>query len=360
MFSLPEPVFYIIRFNLTKCKRKLICKLQPQGGIEMFKHIKTKVSGAPTPMGGLALGIASLGWAWESMANLNGVAQYTGAAIASVLLLLLTLKFLLHPQLLKADLAHPVVGSVVPTFAMATLVVSNSLGQFYSLAGDVLWVGAFLLHLVFLISFIAHRVIEFKIEHMVPSWFVPPVGIIVADVAFSGNPALLFLAQGALYFGMLMYAVMLPMMIYRIIFAAHIPDAAQPTLAILAAPASLSLAGYFTVISEPSPVIIGLLFGIAVLMTFIIYVAFFKLLRRPFCPGYAAFTFPMVIGATALFKLAAWMHTVGIDLQFVKQIQYLATFELIVASGVVCYVAVRYLAHFKLFNTQFKPLTLSQ
>ncbi|MDX1333407.1 MAG: amidophosphoribosyltransferase, partial [Robiginitalea sp.] len=32
-------------------------------------------------------------------------------------------------------------------------------------------------------------------------------------------------------------------MIYRIIFAAHIPDAAQPTLAILAAPASLSLAG---------------------------------------------------------------------------------------------------------------------
>ena len=81
----------------------------------MFKHIKTKVSGAPTPMGGLALGIASLGWAWESMANLNGVAQYTGAAIASVLLLLLTLKFLLHPQLLKADLAHPVVGSVVPT-----------------------------------------------------------------------------------------------------------------------------------------------------------------------------------------------------------------------------------------------------
>ena len=74
---------------------------------------------------------------------------------------------------------------------MATLVVSNSLGQFYSLAGDVLWVGAFLLHVLFLISFIAHRVIEFKIEHMVPSWFVPPVGIIVADVAFSGNPALL-------------------------------------------------------------------------------------------------------------------------------------------------------------------------
>ncbi|MCW1889915.1 hypothetical protein OK016_13235 [Vibrio chagasii] len=32
--------------------------------------------------------------------------------------------------------------------------------------------------------------------------------------------------------------------------------------------------------------------------------AFFKLLRLPFSPGYAAFTFPIVIGATALFKIA--------------------------------------------------------
>ena len=312
----------------------------------MFNYIKAKVITAPTPMGGLALVIASLGWAWENMFNVNGAAQYTGAAIASVLLLILGLKFLLHPQLLKADLAHPVVGSVVPTFAMATLVVSNSLGHVNPLAGDVLWVGAFLLHLGFLLSFIIHRVREFKIEHMVPSWFVPPVGIIVADVAFSGNPALMFLAQGALYFGMLMYTVMLPIMIYRIIFAEQIPDAAQPTLAILAAPASLSLAGYFTMVTQPSPVIIGGLFGIAILMTLIIYTAFFKLLRRRFCPGFAAFTFPMVIGATALFKLADWMLTMNVDMQFINQIHYLAVFELLVASAVVGYVAIRYTHYF--------------
>lgn len=318
----------------------------------MFNRIKTKVMAAPTPMSGLALGIASLGWAWESFINFNGYSQYLGAALASVLLVLLSIKFILHPNLLKADLAHPVVGSVVPTFAMATMVVSNSLGQLNAIAGDALWVLAFLLHLSFFISFVVHRARDFKIEHMVPSWFVPPVGIIVADVAFSGNPALAWLAEGALIFGMIIYAVMLPMMIYRIIFAKQIPDAAQPTLAILAAPASLSLAGYFTIVANPSPIIVGLLFGIAVLMTFIIYVAFFKLLRRPFCPGYAAFTFPMVIGATALFKMSSWMLIKQVDTQYIEQIHNLAVLELIIATAVVGYVATRYLCHFSPFKAK--------
>ncbi len=182
---------------------------------------------------------------------------------------------------------------------------------------------------------------------MVPSWFVPPVGIIVADVSFSGHPALAPIAYACLVFGMLAYAVMLPMMIYRFIFTHEIPDAAKPTLAIMAAPASLSLAGYLTVVSEPSPVIVALLFGIAVLMTAIIYLAFTRLLRLPFSPGYAAFTFPMVIGATALFKMAHWMENIGVAEHYVAQVHWLASLELIVATVVVSYVAIRYLAFYQ-------------
>ncbi|MDC5841251.1 TDT family transporter [Vibrio europaeus] len=313
----------------------------------MIKAAKAKVMGAPTPMAGLALGIASLGWCWENAAPFDGYAQWSGAAIASVLLVVLAIKFLFHNHLLREDLAHPVVGSVVPTFAMGTMVVSNSLGHFYPLAGDSLWLFAVGLHIVFLVSFIYHRAQEFELHHMVPSWFVPPVGIIVADVSFSGNPVLSHIADGALLFGMVAYAVMLPMMIYRFMFTHEIPDAAKPTMAIMAAPASLSLAGYLTVTADPSPVIIGLLFGIAILMTAIIYLAFFKLLRLPFSPGYAAFTFPMVIGATALFKLAAWMETIGVANKYIVQVQWIAAIELVVATLVVSYVALRYLTFYK-------------
>ncbi|WP_440878178.1 TDT family transporter [Vibrio natriegens] len=309
----------------------------------MIQKTKAKLIDAPTPMAGLALGIASLGWSWENFAELHGYGQWVSAGIASVLLTILAIKFILHHQLLRQDLAHPVVGSVVPTFAMGTMVVSNSLGQWLPLAGDALWLVAVVLHIVFLVSFVYHRAKEFELHHMVPSWFVPPVGIIVADVSFSGNPVLAPVAQGALMFGMVAYAIMLPMMIYRFMFTHEIPDAAKPTMAIMAAPASLSLAGYLTVTATPSPVIIAMLFGIAVLMTAIIYLAFFKLLRLPFSPGYAAFTFPMVIGATALFKMANWMETQGLASDYVQQVRGLAALELIVATFVVSYVALQYI-----------------
>lgn len=309
----------------------------------MIQKTKAKVMGAPTPMAGLALGIASLGWSWENFAELNGYGQWVSAGIASVLLAILAVKFLFNNDLLRRDLAHPVVGSVVPTFAMGTMVVSNSLGHFFPIAGDALWLFAVALHVVFLGCFLYHRAKDFALHHMVPSWFVPPVGIIAADVSFSGNLLLAPIAHGVLVFGMIAYAVMLPTMIYRFMFTYEIPDAAKPTMAILAAPASLSLAGYLTVTATPSPVIIALLFGIAVLMTAIIYLASFKLLRLPFSPGYAAFTFPMVIGATALFKMTNWMDAYGLSADYIHQVRGLAGLELMVATIVVIYVALQYI-----------------
>ncbi|WIX32406.1 TDT family transporter [Salinicola sp. JS01] len=302
---------------------------------------------APTPMAGLALGISSLGWAWESFAPLGGVAQICGALVASVLLALLTAKFVLHPRLLWADLAHPVVGSVVPTFAMATMVVSKAAGTWLApTLGVTLWLVAVALHLLFLVAFVVHRVRGFELHHMVPAWFVPPVGIIVADVAFPGTAALHPLALGLLWLGMGLYAVLLPVMIYRLIFAAEIPDPAKPTIAIMAAPASLSLAGYLSVVASPSPLLVALLGGIAVLMTLIIYLAFIRLLRLPYSPGYAAFTFPMVIGATALVKTTAWMQQVGFHHHDIAIVHGLATLEIVVASVIVGYVALRYLSFY--------------
>ncbi|MDF2154407.1 TDT family transporter [Vibrio sp. CAU 1672] len=309
----------------------------------MIQRARTAVIGLPTPMAGLALGIASLGWSWENFARLDGYGQALGAWLGGGLLVLLAGKFLCHQRLLKQDLAHPVVGSVVPTFAMASMVVSSSLGHVFPVAGDGVWLLAVALHVVFLLSFLYHRSKDFELHHMVPSWFVPPVGIIVADVSFSGNPILVPVAHAALMFGMTAYAIMLPVMIYRLVFCAEVPDAAKPTIAIMAAPASLSLAGYLSVTSAPSPVIIALLFGIAVLMTAIIYLAFFKLLQLPFSPGYAAFTFPMVIGATALFKTANWMEVQGLAANYVQQVRTLAGIELIVATLVVAYVTLQFI-----------------
>ncbi len=315
-----------------------------------LKHLSHRASRLPSPMAGLALAIASLGWAWESMLpNMNGIGQMFTAGIAVIMLSTLVVKFVLHPNILKDELTHPVVGSVIPTFAMALMVVSNAIGIKFTLIGQTLWLIAIVIHLVFLSMFVYYRAIDFKLEHMVPSWFVPPIGIIVAAVSFPTEHAgLQWVADATLNFGMVCYLVMLPIMLYRLIFCAPIPDAAKPTIAIMAAPASLSLAGYLTINSHPSIVIVALLLSIAILMTSVIYLAFFHLMRLPFSPGYAAFTFPMVIGATALTKTYYWLTEVYGASDFTRLIEQAAVGELLIATLVVLFVTYRYVTHYTL------------
>ncbi len=57
----------------------------------MIQRIKYRLTGAPTPMAGLALAIASLGWCWDGVLvsqdilHTPGLVQWISAAIAAVI-----------------------------------------------------------------------------------------------------------------------------------------------------------------------------------------------------------------------------------------------------------------------------------
>ena len=91
---------------------------------------------------------------------------------------------------------------------------------------------------------------------------------------------------------------------------------------------------------------IVLLGQVALLMTLFVYFAFIKLLRLPFTPAYSAFTFPLVIGATALFKTTDALLENGFNTQVVQIIERLANVELMIATLMVGYVSLRYIVHF--------------
>ena len=175
----------------------------------MLTTLPRRLRGLPTPMAGLALGVASLGWCMENALPLNGWGQLIGAFTASALLLLLVLRFVLHAETLWEDLKHPVVGSIVPTFAMSLMVISRALLHAFPTFAAGLWCVGVTLHLAALIAFIWFRLRDPVLEKMVPSWFIPPVGIIVADVAFPGVPALLPFAQTLFVIGLVSYAILL-------------------------------------------------------------------------------------------------------------------------------------------------------
>ncbi len=308
--------------------------------------LSRRLAGAPTPLAGLALGLASLGWCAENLGGFDGRAQLIGAILALGLLCVLAGKFLLHPHLLREDLAHPVIGSLLPTSSMTTMLIAKALSASLPVITQGIWLLAVTAHLGLLLSFIQHRARGFRLNHLLPSWFVPPVGIIVAALTCPSGE-FLWLARLLLAFGLCSLAVLLPLMLYRLVFGSEIPDPAKPTLAILAAPASLALAGYLSVSEQPAPAVVALLFGVAVMLTLVVWLTLLRLVRLPFSPGFSAFTFPMVIGATAQFKLAQHLAAQGIWPEGVGYIETLARIELGVAGLVVGFVCLRYLQFFR-------------
>ncbi|XAV89123.1 MAG: TDT family transporter [Candidatus Symbiodolus clandestinus] len=300
----------------------------------------------PTPLASLALAIASLGSCLERALPLQGYGSSLSAGLASLLLIAVLAKFICYPKLLLQELKHPVAGSILPTGTMAVMVISKAFGHIYPLIASHLWLSAVVVHISLLLGFIAYRVQDFSISMMVPSWFVPPVGIIVSVLTMP-NDRFLYLTLMLLKFGIASYLTLLPILCYRLLFFSEIPDNAKPTLAILAAPASLSLAGYLTIVASPSLLLVALLSGIAVLMTVIVYCSFYHLLRLPFTPSYAAFTFPMVIGATALFQLGQQLSCYSVSATEHRLLIRMAKVELLIATLMVAYVCLRYCQHYR-------------
>lgn len=298
-----------------------------------IKHI-------PTPLCGLALALVSLGQCLDDRLGLQGVVANTAAAIAVILLSLVLLKFVFSPLRFIDDLKHPVVSSVMPTAAMCLMVIANTIGAQHPQLGLNVWYLGLSLHIVFLGLFLLFRLPVFQIQHLVPSWFIPPIGIVVAAVTCPGE-AQLAIAKNIVILGLLAYVLMLIPVLYRLIFVDSLPDAAKPTIAVLAAPASLTLAGYLTVFEQPDVWLVEMLMAVALLMTLLVYSAFIHLCRLPFSPGRAAFTFPMVIGAVALYKCAAVFAT--LNQNQAELIYKIADLELIVACIMVSYVAAGYL-----------------
>ena len=215
----------------------------------MLQSVRNFFRAVPTPLAGLALGIASLGIGLEKSLPLHNLAQVLGALTSMTLILLLAGKFALNPRQLLEELRHPVLGSILPTTSMALMLQSKSLSILDAQAAQWLWLFAVGLHLCLLLAFVAFRARQFSLHHMLPSWFVPFVGISVAAMTVPG-PAYYQLAYGLMVFGMVNYAALLPVMLYRLIFSREIEDASKPTIAVLAAPASLSLDSVVTRLSR--------------------------------------------------------------------------------------------------------------
>lgn len=312
----------------------------------MPASVYTRFRAMPTALAGLALGLAGLGAGLENALPLHGLAKNLGTAAASVLLLLLILKYLLNPGLWREDLRNPALGCLPAAGTMALMLIAHNVSAYHYRSGEALWLMSIAMHIYLLASFGHFQAKAFRLELLIPSWFLPFVGLIMpaATVPSSEYIQLARVAQlagAAIYFGML------PIMCRRLIFMPPLPAQVRPTAAIMAAPPSLLLAGYLNLSPAPSPVIGGLLLCLVVPLTFSVYLMLPRLLRLPFSPAFSSFTFPLAISATALYKASE-----RLPIPHAELLRPLAGAEMLVAALVIAYVCLRYIIHYTgIFNS---------
>ncbi|OTP10217.1 exfoliative toxin A/B [Enterococcus sp. 10A9_DIV0425] len=307
----------------------------------------------PIPICGMILGLASLGNLFKDY-HLIPLGNFIGA-ISTILILLMFGKLFLLFEHTKQTLHDPIIASVSPTFTMALMVICTYFVPFKEIAPFVkfIWLCAVLFQIVLVFYFTYHHVIkaDLSIEAIYPSWFIIYVGFGVITVT-AGN-FLPVLGKIFFWISLTCYAFLLPIIIKRIFFVKNMAHPTLPLIAILAAPGSLCLTGYLKNFVQPNIYLVLLLFVISQVLYFIVLAMLPHLLSLDFYPSYAAFTFPLVISATALFTTVRYFHTLGIPTGLLDALKVI---ECLIATGMILYVFGHYLRYLIKEHRKNKPI----
>lgn len=290
----------------------------------------------PVPIAGLILGLAAAGNLVQSYGNLY---RNMLGIITSILFIIMVAKITKYPKAVAGSLENPVIGSVFPTFSMATMILSTYLKPYASALSYMIWIVGFVLHVILILWFTKNFVFNFNIKQVFPSWFIVYVGIVAASVT---GPAFNLPDIGKLvfWFGFVSYLILLPIIIYRVIKVKEIPEQVLPNLVIFAAPASLLLAGYMNSFQVKSGGIIWVLMALSIIMYVAVLFILPKLLRLKFYPSYSAFTFPFIISGISMKSTNVFLIKSG---QPILSLIYLVKFQEIIGVAITLYVLVRYI-----------------
>lgn len=298
--------------------------------------MKKIIQKVPIPLCGVMLGFAALGNLLQSYGE--GI-RYACGIIAALLLVLILLKLVLFPNMIKEDLQNPIMASVSATFPMALMLLSTYVKPWIGAIAKYIWLFAIVLHLILIIYFTIKFIVKLQMPKVFASYFIVYVGIVVAAVTAPAFEAL-SIGTAAFWFGFATLLLLLVLVTIRYIKFKQIPEPAQPLICIYAAPTSLCVAGYVQSVTPKSK---GFLLTLLVLASILYVFALIKAigyLKLKFYPSFAAFTFPFVISAIATKQTMACLANMK---QPMPLLQYVVLIETIIAVIFVAYTFVRYM-----------------
>lgn len=298
--------------------------------------MKDMIKKVPVPLCGVMLGFAALGNLLQSYGE--GI-RYACGIVAAFLLILILLKFICFPQMIKEDMKNPIMASVAGTFPMALMLLSTYVKPFIGPAAKYIWFFAIGLHIALILYFTVKFIIKLELSKVFASYYIVYVGIAVAAVT---APAYEQLAVGsaAFWFGFVTLVALLVLVTVRYVKCPNVPEPAQPLICIYAAPTSLCIAGYVQSVTPKSRTFLLAMLVVATVLYVFALVKAASYLKLKFYPSYAAFTFPFVISAIASKQTMACLANMGSP---IPALQYLVLIETVIAVVFVVYTFVRFM-----------------
>jgi tellurite resistance protein len=275
-------------------------QLAPAEGLH---HLPLALFAAP-------MGIGGLGLAWREAGQVLGAPAAIGEALVLlaglVWLTVATLhlrRLVAHPGALAADLRHPIRSAFAGAVTIGLMILAGGLIPHAPEAAALLWLAAVAGH-VAIAGWTVRGLLAAPREaaSLAPPLLIPLVGNVLAPVfgAKLGFEGLSWMLFGL---GALLWAMLQPVLLARLVTGPALPPRLRPTLAILLAPpavASLALAG-LTGGFGPAPLAA---LGLAVFVALVLAMLAGEFARIPFAMSWWGWTFPTAAFATALLVAA--------------------------------------------------------
>lgn len=304
-----------------------------------MKHMIKQV---PIPTAGVMLGLCALGNLLQSYSETVRLICGASAAFLGIFLLL---KFFVHPGQIREDYENPILASVSATIFMSVMQLCTYAYPYIGQTAMFIWFAAVAGHIFLMGWYTKKFILRFKLSEIFPTCYITYVGIVVATLT-SPTFGMETLGRVLLVFGLAAYVVMFVVITYRYI-KIEVHEAAKPLFCIYTAPMSLCLAGYLVVVDEKSWIFTLVLEIIAQSLFLFVLLKLPKLLKLPFYPSYAAFTFPFVITAFALKK---WIESfaemnIAVSDGLLNGLQVLLAIETAIAVLMVGYTFLRFIIY---------------
>ena len=272
----------------------------------------------PIPISGLILAILSLG---NLLQAYGSIFKLVCGVFGVILILMLVLKLVFYPDVIRDDLLNPIILSNSGTFTMALMILSTYINAFDGTLAIGVWILGVALHILLIIWFTYRYIIcDFNITVVYPSYWIVFIGItmgaITAHVHGLSEIGFIFFL-----FGFIAMLITLPLVIYRYLRYPNESDANKPLICIFTAVMSILIVGYTNSVNVISNGFLMVLYSIAFVFFLFALSKVIEYRKLKFYPSYSAFTFPFVITAIASVEVSqifnSWIFSILIPIQTV-------------------------------------------